>query len=58
MIKIEGTADELKRLKDALNLKHLCPFGVRENIVECLKIRDCELCINTNIQWVEKNSIA
>lgn len=53
MIKIEGTPDELKRLKDVLNQRHLCPFGVRENWKDCFKYRDCEICIETNIKWEE-----
>ena len=53
MLKIEGTPDEIKRLKDALNLRHLCPFGVKTDMTECFKYRDCEICINTNIEWKE-----
>lgn len=52
MIKIEGTPDEIKRLKDVLLHITMCPFGVRDLIEDCLKIRDCEICINTNIKWV------
>lgn len=53
MIKIEGTPDEIKRLKDVLLHITMCPFGVRDLIEDCLKIRDCEICINTNIKWEE-----
>lgn len=51
MIKIEGTADEIKRLKDVLLNITMCPFGARDLIEDCLNTRDCEICINTNIKW-------
>lgn len=53
MIKIEGTPEEIKRLKDVLLNITMCPFGARDLIEDCLNTRDCEICIETNIKWEE-----
>lgn len=53
MITILGKRNELDALNDMLKLKTLCPFGVRENIRRCMEMKNCAVCIDTNIHWEE-----
>lgn len=56
MIIISGNKSELDALNNMLKLKSLCPFGVRENIKRCIEMKNCAMCIDTNIKWEEKEN--